>query len=215
MAVTGDRDFRSAHEAQALSAAKPVLSPIPHAALERLAALHGEASQNANLIFLLRSAVPAAAGLMLMGACNLALGGGATMAGDFFWALALFAGIAALLVSHIANSAAAFDRAPLSKAAASLRWIYMGVGIAWGSGALLALKPDAGLVTVLLFAGAPGLFLGLLLKDRRAALGFLAPVMAASLAGVMLRPQGMALALALLGAGLAGLIALRNRPAAG
>ena len=215
VAVTGDREFRSAREAQASSEIKPVLSPVPHAALEKLAALHGETSQNANLIFLLRSAVPAAAGLMLMGVAHLALGGGATMAGDFFWALALFAGIAALLVSHIANSAAAFDRAPLSKAAASLRRIYVGVGIAWGSGAFLALKPDAGLVTVLLFTGAPGLFLGLLLKDRSAALGFLVPVTAASLAGAILRPQGTVLALALLGAGLAGLTALRNRPAAG
>ncbi len=101
VAVTGDREFRSAREAQASSETRPVLAPalapIPHAALERLAALHGEASQNANLIFLLRSAVPAAAGLMLMGAAHLALGGGPSMAGDFFWALALFAGIAALL----------------------------------------------------------------------------------------------------------------------
>ena len=69
-----------------------------------------------------------------MGVGNLALGGGPSMAGDFFWALALFSGIAALLASHNANSAAAFDRAPLSKAAASLRRIYWCVRIALGSG---------------------------------------------------------------------------------
>jgi len=45
-------------------------------------------------------------------------------------------------------------------------------------------------VTALLFAGAPCLVLGLLLKNRRAALGFLVPVMAASLAGVMLHARG-------------------------
>ena len=215
VAITGDREFRSAREAQASGETRPVLAPIPSAALERLAALHGETSQNANLIFLLRSAVPAAAGLMLMGAAHLALGGGASMAGDFFWALALFAGIAALLVSHIRNTAAAFDRAPLTKAAASLRRIYLGAGVAWGAGALLAIRPDAGLVTVLLFAGAPSLFLGLVLKDRRAALGFLLPVMAASLAGAMLRPHfmGAMVGLAALGLALAGLILLRSRPA--
>ena len=146
------------------------------AALDRLEHLHVETSEASRLTLFLRSSVHVASLFMLMGTCVLFLGGGASFAQNFSWAVLILLGVAALLYSYIRNMAAAFDRAPASEAARNLRLILFYMGLAWGAGAFLAVP-----AAIARLSGDPSsrsfpcLLLALMLNDAAGLFAFLVP----------------------------------------
>jgi hypothetical protein len=151
------------------------LPVLPAAALDQLARVHVETSQASRLVLFLRSSVHVASLFMLMGSCVLLLGGGASFARNFCWAVLILIGVGGLLYSSIRNTAAAFDRAPVSEAARDLRVILFYMGLAWGSGAFLAVSADFPAYQAILFAVLPVFLLALMLNDNFGLLAFLAP----------------------------------------
>lgn len=148
---------------------------LPLTALDQLQRLHVETSEASRLTLFLRSSVHVASLFMLMGTCVLFLGGGASFAQTFSWAVLILFGVAALLHSYIRNMAAAFDRAPISEAARNLRIILVYMGLAWGGGAFLATPDDFPAVQAILFAVIPVLLLALMLNDAMGLFAFLVP----------------------------------------
>src|SRR5690242_13150116 len=131
------------------------------AALEQLARLHTETSEASRLTLFLRSSVHVASVFMLMGTCLLLMGGGLSFAHNFSWAVLILLGVAALLYSYIRNTAAVFDRAPVSQAARNLRLIHFYMGLAWGAGAFLAVPAQVPAYQAILFAFIPTLLMAL------------------------------------------------------
>jgi hypothetical protein len=121
-----------------------------------------------------------------MGTVAALLGGGA-MAPTFAWSLLVLGGIAAVLVSHLRTAAVFKD---MAGSAADLRAILLYLGVAWGLGAFLALGPQP--FVIVAFAAIPSLAMALLLRDRRAILGFCGPVTLLGLAACWLRTGDMA-----------------------
>ena len=148
---------------------------LPAAALDQLTRLHVETSEAGRLTLFLRSSVHVASLFMLMGTCVLFLGGGASFAHNFSWAVLILFGVAALLYSYIRNMAAAFDRAPVSEAARNLRLILFYMGLAWGGGAFLAVPAALPAYQAIPFAVIPVLLLALLLNDAAGLFAFLVP----------------------------------------
>ncbi len=151
------------------------LPVLPADAFDRLARLHIETSEAGRLVMFLRAALNAASVFMLMGTCVLFLGGGATLAHNFAWAVLMLMGVAALLHSYIRTNAAVFDRAPISVSARNLRLIFLYMGFAWGAGAFLALPVMPSSIAAILFAMVPTVLLALLLRDGPAVAAFLVP----------------------------------------
>ena len=145
------------------------------AALDRLEHLYVETSEASRLTLFLRSSVHVASLFMLMGTCVLFLGGGASFAQNFSWAVLILLGVAALLYSYIRNMAAAFDRAPASEAARNLRLILFYMGLAWGAGAFLAVPATFPAYQAIPFAVIPVLLLALMLNDTAGLIAFLVP----------------------------------------
>src|SRR3984957_7175859 len=146
--------------------------PSTLSALTRLSQIHAESSETTKLGRFLRSAVPAAAVLMRLGALAVSIAGGASIKQEFAWSLLVLAGVGAMLRSYIKSIAQAFDRAPLREAAKDLRAILFYVGFAWGAGAFLLLGNNPMPIVGLGFAVLPCLLLAPLLRDRVAILGF-------------------------------------------
>lgn len=157
------------------------------AALDRLERLHAETSQASRLTLFLRSSVHVASLFMLMGTCVLFLGGGASFAQNFSWAALILLGVAGLVGSYIRNMAAAFDRAPASEAARNLRLILFYLGLAWGSGAFLAVPVSFPAYQAIGFAAVPALLLALVLNDAAGLLAFLIPAGASTIYAALAR----------------------------
>jgi hypothetical protein len=191
------------------------MAVLPVAALEQLARLHVETSQASRLTLFLRSSVHVASLFMLMGSCVLLLGGGASFARNFGWAALILIGVAGLLYSYIRNTAAAFDRAPISQAARDVRIILFYMGLAWGGGAFLAVSADFPAYQAILFAVLPVFLLALMLNDNLGLLAFLAPAGAWTIYAAFARawPQATldAVLIPLLQAGLFLITLLRRR----
>jgi hypothetical protein len=178
--------------------------------LARLPEIHAETGETAALARFLRSAVPASAALILCGALALILAGAAGLQQEFAWSLLVLVGVGAMLRSYIKSTAQAFDRTPLRESAKDLRAILFYAGFAWGAGAFLVLGNNPVPLTGLCFAVLPSVLLLPLIKDRAAALGFVAPVTILTSAAIILEPWGdapmaLALLLALEGSLMAGL----------
>ena len=188
---------------------------LPVAALDQLARLHAETSQASRLTLFLRSSVHTASLFMLMGTCVLFLGGGSSFAHNFSWAALILAGVAALLFSYIRNTAAAFDRAPVSDAARNLRVILFYMGLAWGSGAFLATPNEFPVYQAILFVAIPVMLLAPILKDTGGLFAFLVPASAWTVYAAFARswPGAVldAVLIPLLQAGLFLGVALRRR----
>ena len=163
------------------------LPVLPLAALDQLARLHVETSEASRLAKFLRASVHAASLFMLMGACVLFLGGGATIGRNFSWAVLVLAGVVGLLYSYIRTNAA-FDRAPVAQAARNLRAILLYLGVAWGTGAFLAMPSDLSILPAILFAVGPALLLALLLNDTAGLLAFLTPAGGLTILAAIARP---------------------------
>jgi hypothetical protein len=163
----------------------PLPLSVSGAALSRLPALHDESRLALRRAGLMARAVPAAGALLLLGTVVAMFGGGG-LAPTFLWCLLVCGGVAAVLVSHLKAASVFKD---LAGSTADMRAILLYLGAAWGLGAFLALAPQAGLLIA--FAIVPMLAVGLLLGDLRAILAFGAPVLAASLAALVLRCASM------------------------
>jgi hypothetical protein len=172
----------------------PVRAPVPLAlqsgsypALARLSELQAEAFETEQLGRFLRSAVGAAAVLMLMGGLALGLAGEAGLKQEFAWTLLVLTGVGAMLRSYIQSIAQAFDRLPLREAAKDLRAVLLYTGFAWGAGAFLLLGNNPMPIMGLCFAVLPPAILLPLLRDKDAGLFFLGPVTVLTAAAMVLQ----------------------------
>ncbi len=195
--------------------AAPAAEAPGESALTRLTRLHVEAVETARLANLLGRSLSAAIALAGLGAVAVALGGAAwppAIAWSVLMALACLA-----LVKGYANAIGRpFERAALQCFAEDLRAGLLYAGFAWGAGAFLALSDANSAMTVVLFALAPCVAIAALLRERQAAMLFLAPVAGLfSLACVLRAFAGGATSAALiLGASAAIAIATRWRAVA-
>jgi hypothetical protein len=188
-------------------------STVPYEALDRLGALHQEASRDMALArFLARSPLLCLA-LMVIGASTLiwASRAGATLEAEFTWAAMVLIGIVAMTGNAIEGQARNPQLVPLQKAAWKLRMLLLYTGTAWGTGGFLMLPGAA--APALAFAVAPSLACALILRDEKAVIGFIAPATLATATAVLLGtwPTGAWVAGTILiaGAAIAGLVMLQ------
>ena len=121
------------------------------------------------------------------------MAGGGALQQEFAWSLLVLAGVGAMLRSYIKSIAQAFDRAPLREAAKDLRALLFYAGFAWGAGAFLLLGGNPVPIIGLCFAVLPTVLMILLLRDRAACLGFLAPVTVLTAAAIIASPGAIRL----------------------
>jgi hypothetical protein len=159
----------------------PLTASVPRAALRRLPLLHDESRLALRRANLMAQAVPAAGSLLGLGTLVAMFGGGA-LTPSFGWCVLVCLGVAAVLVSHLRAASVFKD---LAGSMADMRAILLYVGLAWGSGAFLALAPHA--PQIIVFTALPCLVLGLLLGDLPAVLAFAAPVLLCGVSALLLR----------------------------
>src|ERR1700749_2465727 len=111
----------------------------------RLAALHAEAQETAQLANLLGRSIHVASTLLLMGVAALAFGG-TGLAGSITLAVFVLASAAAIIATYRRAIAQPFERAALKSFSQDLHAILVFAGFAWGAGAFLALSIDTSLV---------------------------------------------------------------------
>lgn len=203
--------------ARGLTAPAPPAIPynVPDVALARLSRLRDEAGRDLCLAHFLASA-PKACMVLLVAGTLMALSSVRGLASEFTWGMMLLAGIVAITAGHIRNFAVARPEQSLQAAAAHLRGLLLYTGLAWGSGALLVLPAQPMPVLFFVFAVAPALLLGLILKDQKAVAAFAAPVAVATVMAALLGgwPQPLWVSAAILAAlpGIIVLPALQQRP---
>jgi len=164
---------------------------VPHAALSRLPALHGEASRNMQLSRFLARSPQACIALMLLGGAVLAwataVAGAASLRADFAWGFLVLVGIVGMTRNYIRGFARSLRRVPLQEAASDLRMLLLYTGGAWGAGAFLVMPELPAPALVFIFAAAPALAAGLILRDLKGVAAFILPssfaIAAASLLG--------------------------------
>lgn len=198
---------QSQRPSQLASPVKPESGP--HADMIRLAGLHAEAAMTAHFANLLGRGPLLGAALLGASACVAAFAfGHAPIAEIAAWLLLMLAGCGALAKSYRRAIRAPFELAPLRAFSEDLKAIMLYCGFAWGAGAYLALPADTGLAGILMFsAGAAALF-AITLRNKGAAIAFLAPVAGMSaFAAVLLPLQDGALASALVLIGCAAIAA--------
>jgi len=172
---------------------QPVTSETPIAVtkpdgVQRLAALHAEATETARLANLLGrggALAGAIAGFALAAAAMLStLTGAATLA----WMLLCFAGAAVLGMTTVRTLRAPFERPALLTFREDMKAVLLYAGFAWGAGAWLMLPYDASAAAVIAFAALPVGAIAALAKDRDCAFLFGAPVTALVAFASVLRP---------------------------
>jgi hypothetical protein len=114
---------------------------VPHAALSRLPALHGEARRNMHVSQFLARSPQACMALMLAGVLALSWAsssaGSASLRADFAWGFLVLIGIVGMTRNYIRGFARSLRRVPLQQAASDLRMLLLYTGAAWGAGAFL------------------------------------------------------------------------------
>lgn len=176
----------------------------------RLAALHAEAQETAQLANLLGRSIHAASALVLMSVAVLAFGQSG-LAESVTWAVFVLAAAGAIVASYRRTIGQPFERAALKSFSHDLHAILVFAGVAWGSGAFLALTSSVAMGTIVLFSAGASAVIAVVLRDRRCAFLFLAPVTTLSSFACVLRPlSGGALdaASVLIACGLAGVLAV-------
>ncbi|MBA2587861.1 MAG: hypothetical protein H0U98_04460 [Alphaproteobacteria bacterium] len=163
---------------------------VPHAALSRLPALHGEASRNMQLSQFLARSPQACIALMLAGVLVLfwaAAGAGpASLKADFAWGSLVLIGIVGMTRNYIRGFARSLRRVPLQEAASDLRMLLLYTGAAWGAGAFLIMPELPAPALVFIFAAAPALAAAAILRDTKGVSAFILPSSAAIAAAAML-----------------------------
>ncbi len=182
---------------------------VPHQALDRLSALRGEAGHTLHLLRFLGRSPQACLCLMLAGAVTLIWASrgdtSATLQSDFFWVLSVLAGVVAVTGNYIRAYARGARRLAPHKAATELRLLLLYTGAAWGLGAFLVMPELPMPALAIAFAAAPSLALTLLLRDRKGAIAFTAPVILAGAGAAIVGawPFALWVAAAILVAGMA------------
>ncbi len=148
----------------------------PADAVAKLAVLHAEAEETARLAALLGRALHAAIALPLAATLVIALSSGSTIAPRVAWAVLVAMASLAIARAYASAVGRPFERAALRAFAHDLMAVLVYSGCAWGAGAFLVLPGSAPVGSALVFAAAPALGIGLLLREPRAVLFFLAPV---------------------------------------
>jgi hypothetical protein len=162
--------------------ASQTLNPMAHLAL-----LHHEARETARLANLLGRTLPVSSALVFFTIATVVLGDAWTLSATF-WTMFMLVAAAALGVSYRRAMAQPFERAPLKSFSQDLNAILMFAGVAWGSGAFLALPADAGTTGILIFSALAGGAIAVLLREHESALHFRAPTAALSSFACVLRP---------------------------
>ena len=160
----------------------------PSSAVAKLAILHAEAEETSRLAKLLGRSLHAAIALPLAAMMPIALSADAGAAPRVAWAVLIIVASLAIARAYANTIGRPFERAALHTFANDLTAVLLYCGIAWGAGAFLVLSQSSPVGSALVFATAPALGLGLLLRDRRAILLFLAPAAALTAFACVLRP---------------------------
>lgn len=160
----------------------------PANAVAKLAILHAEAEETSRLANLLGRSLHAAIALPLAAMVPIILSSDAGAAPRVAWAVLVVVASLAIAKTYASAIGRPFERAALHSFANDLTAVLLYSGIAWGAGAFLVLSQSVPVGAALVFATAPALGLGLLLRDRRAILLFLAPAAALTAFACVLRP---------------------------
>lgn len=160
----------------------------PRSAMAKLAVLHAEAEETSRLANLLGRSLHAAIALPLAAMIPIVLSSNAGAAPRVAWAVLVIVASMAIARAYAGAIDRPFERAALHAFANDLTAVLLYCGIAWGAGAFLVLSQLAPVGSALVFAAAPALGLGVLLRDRRAVLIFLAPAAALTAFACVLRP---------------------------
>ncbi len=168
--------------------AKPVPQG-PQAEIARLAALHEEARETAELANLLGRAPMLAAAIIASAALTAVLGQAlAAPAAMISWLVLVLIGAGSLLRAYRQAIRAPFERAPLRAFGEDAKAILLYAGFAWGAGAFLALPPAAGDAAIVLFAAGAAVLVALAIRSAAHALVFVVPAAALSAFAAVLRP---------------------------
>jgi hypothetical protein len=158
----------------------------PENAVARLAILHAEAQETARLSNLLARSLHAAIALPLAATLAIAISS-AGAAPRVAWAVLVVVASFAIARAYAGAVGRPFERDALYAFARDLTAVIFYAGFAWGTGAFLVLPATAPVGSALIFAAAPALGIGLLLRERRAVLFFLAPAAALTSCACLLR----------------------------
>ena len=184
----------AAHANSLLDFASPATTPSedirsrPGSAVAKLAILHAEAEETSRLGNLLGRSLHAAIALPLAAMVPISLSADVGAAPRVAWAVLIIVASLAIARAYANSIGRPFERVALHSFANDLTAVLLYCGIAWGAGAFLVLPQSAPVGSALVFAVAPALGLGLLLRDRRAILLFLAPASALTAFACVLRP---------------------------
>lgn len=160
----------------------------PRSAIARLAILHAEAEETARLSNLLGRSLFAAIALPLAAGLTIWLSSGVSTAPCVAWAVLVIVASLSIARAYVSAIGQPFERAILHAFAQDLSAVILYAGFAWGAGAFLVLANTAPIGSALVFAAAPALGLGLLLRERNAVVLFLAPVATLTSFACVLRP---------------------------
>ena len=151
---------------------------IPREALARLPALHREAVRDLHLSQFLARSPRFCIALMLAGVVTLIWGNvpATDFASDFIWATSILIGIAAMTRTTIRGFARSPSLVPLQHTASELRLLLLYTGVAWGTGAFLAMPALPSPALAFVFAIGPSLACALILTDQKGVIAFGTPV---------------------------------------
>ena len=165
----------------------PAPSAEAKAPLSRLAALHQEAEEVAQLANLLGRSIQTGAALVCMAAAVLVLTAPA-MAEGAAWATFVCAAAGAIAVIYRSAILRPFERPALITFFRDFKAAMFFAGAAWGAGAFLALPADANIGAVVLFVAGAGTIVALILREPESTAFFLAPAAAMVAAASLLKP---------------------------
>lgn len=168
-------------------APEPIAAPRPGRTLTHLARLHDEAVETARLANLLGRSLHATGALAALAVIAI-VASAATAAPAIAWAALVGLACAAMLRSYRHAIGQPFERAALQCFASDLHAGLLYAGFAWGAGAFLVLPEPTAAIAVVLFAAAPCVAIAVLLRERRAAVLFVAPTAALASLACLLRP---------------------------
>jgi hypothetical protein len=155
-------------------------------AVARLAILHAEAKETARLGSLIDRSLHAAIALPLAATLAITISS-AGAAPRVAWAVLVVVASLAIARAYANAVGRPFERAALHAFSQDLTAVIFYSGFAWGTGAFLVLPASAPVGAALVFAAAPALGIGLLLRERKAVLFFLAPAAALTSCACLLR----------------------------
>jgi len=157
------------------------------APLVRLAELHREAEEVAQLANLLGRSIQMAAALAVMAGIVLAFSS-PNLAQGAAWATFVLAAAGAIGIIYRNAIARPFERAALLTFFHDFRAAMLFAGAAWGAGAFLVLPAAANIGAAVLFAAGAGTIVALILRERESTMLFLAPMAAMVAAAALLKP---------------------------